>query len=440
MARRLCFAAVLSLGLLCAMVARASIECRDGAERMRETHGDELDVFCALRVAPNVLLRHGVYRRVRTRSERSQRPMVIESGQFWRGHKIGRWLLLKDHRYEEQVFEDSIPSGVWEEWHADGGRRALGRFEQGRRTGLWREWDDSGCLASETRYANGTPVGIVRSWHGGCAGQLASEERFVAGRREGRATQWSPSGQLLREEWFRRGRRHGVLREYFSAGKPKLDATYRNGRRDGTETRWEWNSAESAFVRSSLSLYRDGRLLERQQFCRDGLTRTIDFERRGAPGTGIARLLSCEGTEYEREELVDGRRHGISTSYGVDPRTRGTPSPFRYATIEFRDGEPTGEARFWHGNGVLALVGAVHGFAPGRSPRDPPAVPQAYELAWHGLRRAFDADGSVRCVSAYIHGHRFSEQAWRDGAVLPGKRCRGSQIPERFGRRSGPDR
>lgn len=204
MRRRSTLVLTLSVTLSVSATAQANIECPDGAQRRRVISSERLEQYCVLDLASGKELRHGVYQRFwREHTLDGGYWQKQETGQYWRGRRVGRWYAMKDFRVESVgKYPDSIPSGIWEEWYFGGRRRVLGRFENEKKVGLWKHWAPNGCLEQEATYDDGEVL-ERRIWRSeiGCSGLLQTLEET-----SGRWTHvrlFDSDGALAHDYWHR---------------------------------------------------------------------------------------------------------------------------------------------------------------------------------------------------------------------------------------------
>jgi antitoxin component YwqK of YwqJK toxin-antitoxin module len=145
-------------------------------------------------------------------------------------------------------YVDGFPSGLVEEWHPNGQKKAervvafvaRGPKDGGLRSaGPSRAWCDNGTLQSESDAGtDGTPKGVSRTFT--CAGEPLSERTVPFGPMK----QWTdvkdgPTTILTEEGTIREGGGwDGPHKQYYPNGKPRLEEHWTAGALDGPYRTW----------------------------------------------------------------------------------------------------------------------------------------------------------------------------------------------------------
>ena len=111
----------------------------------------------------------------------------------------------------EGTFEDGARQGRWIYRHPNGRTWREGDYLAGKLNGKWTQYAESGKLLGEYTFQNGTGTEI----------------------------KWWDNGQKREQIEQRDGLRHGVTTWWFETGEKMMEATYQDGRLHGDWTFWD---------------------------------------------------------------------------------------------------------------------------------------------------------------------------------------------------------
>ncbi|WP_229333395.1 toxin-antitoxin system YwqK family antitoxin [Glaciecola sp. MH2013] len=135
--------------------------------------------------------------------------------------------------------------------------------------------------------------GTVYSHHSN--GDIATEDQFVNGRREGFARKWFVGGILGYESFYLSNARDGVSRTWWFDGTPRSEFFYVNGKPEGTA--WQWYRSGNKFKKFH---YKDGKPSGLQQAWRENGKLVSNFEYKNGRIYGLKKANSCVGLEDEQ--------------------------------------------------------------------------------------------------------------------------------------------
>jgi hypothetical protein len=128
----------------------AGYSCPDGAEVYVDPKTEGRDAWCAQDGGRPHGTNAGVHANGAKRS----------LGSYDQGKRTGTWQQWypSGQLWQEQTFADDKMHGASTMWHANGQKKREGSLEHGTRVGTWTEWDDKGAVTKTTEYVDGKPV------------------------------------------------------------------------------------------------------------------------------------------------------------------------------------------------------------------------------------------------------------------------------------------
>jgi len=109
---------------------------------------------------------------------------------------VTKWWSLNKRKYRkyECPYINGLKHGWEREWHDNGQRAYLGKYDMGKKIGEHKKWDSDGQLTELTPYVNGIKHGKEISWFDN--GQKEKEMPFVNGRPHGEPKEWYRNGRI----------------------------------------------------------------------------------------------------------------------------------------------------------------------------------------------------------------------------------------------------
>ncbi|MDO6694660.1 toxin-antitoxin system YwqK family antitoxin [Aliiglaciecola sp. 3_MG-2023] len=141
-------------------------------------------------------------------------------------------------------------------------------------------------------YQNEPFSGDMRSYHP--AGNVATSDEFVNGRRQGFARKWFANGTLGYESHYVSGKRDGDTKTWWVNGNRRSHFVYINGKVEGTAWRWYRNGAK--FKKFN---YLAGKPIGLQQAWRLNGKLFSNFEYKNGRIYGLRKANNCVGVENE---------------------------------------------------------------------------------------------------------------------------------------------
>ena len=130
------------------------------------------------------------------------------------------------------------------------------------------------------------------------SGEIATEDVFVAGRREGLRRRWFQDGTLAYRAEYVDGRAHGLSETWWKNGNPRSRATYHEGHLHGVCEQW-YRTGEP-FKRLS---YEGGRESGLQQAWRQNGELYCNYVYRNGRTYGLKKSSLCFGVKNEKIQL-----------------------------------------------------------------------------------------------------------------------------------------
>jgi hypothetical protein len=136
------------------------------------------------------------------------------------------------HRVNDVVFVAGRPfTGDILDSYANGLRRAVTPYRNGRRDGDALMWYPNGQLMAETEFVSGREEGVSKGWWED--GRIHFAYRFQNGVLEGEAREWFRGGTLYRDFHYVDGHESGWERMWYPGGPLRANYVIRDGRRFG---------------------------------------------------------------------------------------------------------------------------------------------------------------------------------------------------------------
>ena len=160
-----------------------------------------------------------------------------KEGSYEENNRVGEWKWYAENgQLAKQAFYDSdgLADGEWIYFHDDGTKRRVENFRAGKRDGRTEYFNDDGSQLLELfHFKDDLLDGEVTRWFPLAEGQTEPQKQnhstFVAGKREGVATEWYADGNIQSEVEFQDGDRHGRTRRWDKEGNIELDLTFEKG-------------------------------------------------------------------------------------------------------------------------------------------------------------------------------------------------------------------
>ena len=160
-----------------------------------------------------------------------------KEGLYEENNRVGDWKWYAENgQLVKQAFYDSdgLADGEWIYFHDDGTKRRIENFRAGKRHGKTEHFSDDGLQLLELfSFQDDRLDGEVTRWFPLTEGQTEPQKQnhstFVAGKRNGVATEWYEDGQMQSEVEFKNGNRHGRTRRWDKDGNLELDLLFEEG-------------------------------------------------------------------------------------------------------------------------------------------------------------------------------------------------------------------
>ncbi len=140
----------------------------------------------------------------------------------------------------EGFFKNGLRDGQWASYHANGKRKELADYREGKLFGPARFFDSNGFVVKEMIFQDSILVGKYSEYFGSEAGdyyinpsQLKLEGNYKEGKKEGQWLTYFPGGELAVREFYVDGLREGPYFEFDIEGNVLAEATAKKGQFDG---------------------------------------------------------------------------------------------------------------------------------------------------------------------------------------------------------------
>lgn len=307
---------------------------------------------------------------------------------------------------------EEVMDGQWQEFYADGNKKGLGLFVEGKEVGIWQTWHNNGQLMSTGKYVDGLKDGTWEEFHPD--GSKAALSQWQAGVQVGEARRWYHDGKAESVMRFKDGKIDGDWLEWHENGEQKWIYTHQAGRKVGTWRRYYDNAkpqSEETFVDGlpqgpAWANYRNG-------------SREYEGAWQAGVQTGAWTWWYPNGNKKKAGAYVEGRQDGPWEEWheNGNPRIRenfakgvreGLWEEFwadgtLAARREYKDGVGGPETLYFGGEVVLR-----------RTDRDASGTPTAAYMVLaaapetrHGPYRSFHADGTTVAEEGdFVNGKR----------------------------------
>jgi antitoxin component YwqK of YwqJK toxin-antitoxin module len=267
----------------------------------------------------------------------------------------GKVHILRYVRQDE--FGNYFNDGPWKLFNRSGQVMAEGQFVDGSMNGTWSRWHpaDADGIFRTPPFANqqGPFLSIASFNFGKLDGvwtiydrsrRKIFEMQYVAGKRHGTASWWSPTGFLVREMKFSQGAIDGIATEYDNSQRPVSQANFAQGRRETSRVTWYAQNKKK-----SEDFYLDAQLeLQAEDNWWDA--KPADYTRVGDPVRhGPTRLWYESGQLRMEGGFREGKRNGSFSWWYANGQEQ--------LSGEFADDQKSGSWTWWHENGMKAVQG-----------------------------------------------------------------------------------
>ncbi len=157
--------------------------------------------------------------------------IILESGKFYQGKRIGEWLITEGEKQKKINFGKPDPEDKkrFSVYYMDGTLLLRGRIKNGLLQGITTQYH-AGKKHIELNYKNGQPHGLLRRF------DLKSEKlvftvNYVNGKREGKAKFFYPNNKVHRLTQYKNGQPTGKITTFFSDGQTQSEWEPLDGRR-----------------------------------------------------------------------------------------------------------------------------------------------------------------------------------------------------------------
>ena len=235
---------------------------------------------------------------------------------FKDGIPNGSW---KHYKYnvlvEEYTYKDGILDGDYIEYYADGSKKSVRHFDNGKPEGKFIQYTFDGKIESEINFKNGLQDGPEIRYNSD--GSVRSSVTYSGGKESGTKKQLisSNTGDYeLTAHYNKDGKLDGDYSEIFTNGNVKVTGHYVNGKKDGT---WELGKKDGSKIRTEV--YASD----------DKIKETIYF---------------TDGTVQTVRELKNGKKNGWERTYNFDGGTLKSEIFYRNGEISSNTGSEDGTA------------------------------------------------------------------------------------------------
>jgi antitoxin component YwqK of YwqJK toxin-antitoxin module len=202
-----------------------------------------------------------------------------------KGRKQGFWRKTDTAglKIYEGFFRDGIPDGEFRYYYPDGKLKTLSMISNFGKKAITLSFYPNGTKMAEGNYVNEKKDSLWR-FYSDINGLKVSEEFYLEGKINGKATVFFQDGSVSEVKNYRHGILDGLWEQYFNDGKLKLKASYlagekqgayktfyitgqlnlsgqyQNGHQDGT---WTYLNEDGSLIKKEI--YRNGRLLKTEE-------------------------------------------------------------------------------------------------------------------------------------------------------------------------------
>lgn len=141
-----------------------------------------------------------------------------------------------DKPMRQVLFAQSVPNGESKLLYANGAKRELGGYQNGKPVGTHESWYPTGQIKSRAVYVDGERT-QAQSWY--------SNGRSTSEPPDGEIDEYYNTGVMRSRTHYVTGVQQGEHQEWYANGKPWVAATYRNGNLFGAYKRW-WKNGKPA--------------------------------------------------------------------------------------------------------------------------------------------------------------------------------------------------
>ena len=238
---------------------------------------------------------------------------------FKKGIPDGSWKNYKNNVLaEEYTYKEGILHGDYMEYYADGSKKSVRRFVNGKAEGKFVKYTSDGKVESEINFKNGLQDGAEIFYDSD--GSIRSSVTYDAGKETGLKKQLikSNTGDYELTANYKNGKYHGEYSEIFTNGNVKVTGRYIDGKKDGA---WEFGKKDGNKIRSEV--YDNDDKIKETIYYTDGSVE-VTRELKNGKKNGWERTYNFrEGTLKSEIFYKDGQ---VSTNTGGGSGTAGSGS------------------------------------------------------------------------------------------------------------------
>ena len=170
-----------------------------------------------------------------------QHPQSIRSGKW-------RWYTAQGTIEKEGAFRYGELDGEWTFYYPNGRVMLKGEYAFGVKTGAWQSYYENGVTRFAGNYKDGSEDGEWTTYYPK-SGKVSSRGNFQAGIREGEWSWYYENGQVETNGTFSANQETGAWTTYYDSGEKLGEGDFVAGNREGTWTWWRadgrvWRTAE----------------------------------------------------------------------------------------------------------------------------------------------------------------------------------------------------
>lgn len=192
------------------------------------------------------------------------------------GKKQGYWKKTEEKTGKliyEGMFKDDKPQGVFKYYYPFDSVKAIIDFKQDGKFAYAKLFHPTGKIMARGKYTGESIKDSVWLFYDEM-GVLMSKEKYVNGKKEGKAFVYYANGKIAEEKNYKMDLQHGAVKQYYDGTKVKSEATFVNGLQEGKSVFYYPNgvAAASGFFKNGFKngawIYKeqDGKISEKELY------------------------------------------------------------------------------------------------------------------------------------------------------------------------------
>ncbi len=170
--------------------------------------------------------------------------------------------------------------------------------------------------------------------------QPREEYEMKDGELDGVFKLWDTNGVLIEESEYKNNVLNGLQKRFYTNGSLKTEISYVDGIRSGPMKNWYQDGKQYSEI-----IYKDNAVIRSISFYPDGSTR-LDEKLNEETGLSSTRAFYNNGKISHTFDAKNNKKEGTLVKY--------TPSGFRIAEVDYKNGELNGWCRLWNDQGKLS--------------------------------------------------------------------------------------